>query len=232
LAAVINQGEARLTKKSLFPAAMMVVAAAVAFAQAPPATPPAKDAKAKEPPPATMGGRLEIASATVTYRSQEQLAGVNFPNDAVGSTNTVTGTLVIAKDGMIDPSQSKLSVDLRTFKSDQDLRDNYLRTRTFEVEKFPMAEFVPKRAVGLPHPLPSAGQAGFQLIGDLTIHGTTKEVTWTVVTTFAPALIAGRGKTYITFEQFALPKPQLARLLSVDDKVDLEIEFRTKRTPL
>ena len=179
-----------------------------------------------------MGGRLEISEARITYRAQEQLAGVNFPNDAVGSSPTVTGTLVIAKDGTIDSTQSKLTVDLRTFKSDQDMRDNYLRTRTFEVEKFPFAEFVPKRATGLPHPLPSAGAAGIQLTGDMTIHGTTSELTWTLYATFSPAVVAGRGKTTFTFDKFGLPKPQLARLLSVDDKVELEIEFRTKRTLL
>ena len=35
------------------------------------------------------------------------------------------------------------------------MRDGYVQRRTLETEKFPMIEFVPKRAVGLPVPLPA-----------------------------------------------------------------------------
>jgi hypothetical protein len=34
----------------------------------------------------------------------------------------------------------------------------------------------------------------------------------------------------LTFETFKLTKPTLARLLSVDDKIELEIEFRCQRS--
>ena len=45
-------------------------------------------------------------------------------------------------------------------------------------------------------------------------------------------MVAGRAKTDFTFATFGLTKPQLARLLSVDDKIQLELEFRMKRTDL
>jgi hypothetical protein len=93
-------------------------------------------------------------------------------------------------------------------------------------------EIVPKRAVGLPSPLPASNQAqaGFQLIVDTTLHGVTKETTWNVVATFAAASVGGRATTTIEFAQFNMAKPSLARLMSVDDKVHLEIEFRCTRT--
>ena len=72
-------------------------------------------------------------------------------------------------------------------------------------------------------------QAGFQLIGDMTLHGVTQEVTWNVVATFGNDSIAGRATT-TQFPTFKLTTPSLARLLSVDDKIELEIEFRCKRT--
>ena len=66
------------------------------------------------------------------------------------------------------------------------MRDGYIQKNTLESEKFPMIEFVPKRATGLPAPMPAGmgAQAGFQLIGDMTLHGVTKEATWNVVATF------------------------------------------------
>ena len=48
-------------------------------------------------------------------------------------------------------------------------------------DKFPNMVFVPKRVAGLPLPLASPPQAqavGFELIGDMTLRGVTKQVTW------------------------------------------------------
>jgi polyisoprenoid-binding protein YceI len=174
---------------------------------------------------------LEVAPGTrALYKVTEQFVGINFPSDASGATETVTGTLYLNADGTIDSAKSRLMIDLRTLKSDQDMRDNYLRTRTLEVEKSPMVEFVPKSIQGVPSPLPVQGQAGFQLTGDMTVKGTTSEVTWNGIATFAPQQVAGRASTNFDFAKFGLTKPAIGRLMSVDDKIVLELEFRLKRS--
>ena len=208
--------------------------------QAPAGQPPPPGAgpggRANTPPPdPTKPHKLEIAEGTkARYKVREQLAGISFPSDAVGTTEAVTGTLVVNPDGSIDATRSKLTVDLRTLKSDQQMRDGYIQKNTLESEKFPMIEFVPKRATGLPVPIPAGmgAQAGFQLIGDMTLHGVTKEATWNVVATFGNDQVAGRATTTLQFATFNLTKPSLARLMSVDDKIDLEIEFRAKRSAM
>jgi polyisoprenoid-binding protein YceI len=185
------------------------------------------------PPDPTKPHKLEITQGTrARYKVREQLAGISFPSDAVGTTEAVTGAIVVKPDGSIDAAQSKLSVDLKTLTSDQQMRDGYIQTRTLETAKFPTMEFVPKRAVGLPAPLPAGmqAQAGFQLIGDMTLHGVTKETTWNVVATFGNDLVGGRATTTFDFATFGLTKPSLARIVSVEDKIELEIEFRCKRT--
>ena len=206
--------------------------------QAPPAGPPATGRQGGgmpnvPPPDPTKATKLEIAEGTTArYKVREQLAGISFPSEAVGTTQSVTGMVIVNPDGSIDASRSKLTVDLRTIKSDQQMRDGYIQGRTLETEKYPMLEFVPRRAVGLPTPLPAGmqAQAGFQLVGDMTLHGVTKEVTWNVVATFGNDLVGGRATTTLLFPTFNLTKPSLARLLSVDDKIELEIEFRCKRS--
>jgi polyisoprenoid-binding protein YceI len=196
--------------------------------------PPAGGGRQNVPAPdPAKPARLEIIEGTkARYKVREQLAGINFPSEAVGTTESVTGLLVLKPDGTIDATVSKLTVDLRTLKSDQQMRDGFIQGRTLETEKFPMIEFVPRRAVGLPVPLPAGmqAQAGFQLIGDMTLHGVTKEVTWNVVATFGNDQVAGRATTTLQFATFNLTKPSLARLMSVDDKIELEIEFKTRRT--
>ena len=108
-------------------------------------------AQASAPAPAPAGPvRLELMEgSTARYRVREQLAGISFPNDAIGTTSTVSGALVLTANGAVNPAQSKITVDLRTLKSDQDQRDGFVRgDRLLNVEKFPLVEFLPKRVVG------------------------------------------------------------------------------------
>ena len=184
------------------------------------------------PPPPTAGARLEIADgSSATYRVTEQFVGVAFTNEAEGTTNLVSGTLTINADGTIAPG-SKLTIDLRGLKSDQDQRDGFIQSRTLETAKFPNAEFVPTKVTGLEKMIPSTGQAGISLTGNLTIHGVTKEVTFQGIATFNPRnnSVAGRAKTSLTFDEFGLSQPKIGRLASVDNKIDLELVYRFKRS--
>ena len=217
---------------ALWLAVAMLLSAAGASAQRPDGPPPGAPPAAAPWPAAPI--RLTVADgSSASYRVREQLAGINFPSDAMGKVGGVTGTIVFAADGSIVASQSKLVVDLRTLTSDQDMRDGFIKgTAVLDTQKYPTVEFVPRRAVGLAWPFPSGGpaQAGFQLVGDMTVRGVTKEVTWNVIATFGRGRIAGRADTEFTFDTFAVPKPKLARLLSVDDAIKLEVELRLDPT--
>lgn len=169
------------------------------------------------------------------YVVAEQLVGVSFGNEAVGTTEAVTGSIAIRADNSIDSTQSKITVDLRTLNSDQQFRDGYIQRNTLETEKFPLMEFVARRAVRLPSPFPSAPRPtpiGFQLVGDMTLHGVTNEATWNVVATATNEAVSGRATTTITFATFKMTKPSVSLILSVEDSIKLEVEFRGKRTPL
>ena len=221
------------SRYSLSLAALMLCFAANSVAQGPPAgAPPGGGPPRQAPPPSppTAGAHLEIAEGSASYKVTEQFVGINFPNDAIGTTNTVTGAITIAADGSIAPG-SKLSFDLRALKSDQDQRDNYVRTRALETDKFPMAEFLPTKIKGLAVMIPTQGQTGFELTGNMTIHGVTKEVTFQGIATFnRDSTVAGRAKTEFTFDTFGITQPKIARLMSVDNKVVLDLVFKFKRT--
>ncbi len=213
--------------------AAVLVAARLLAAQAPGAQrgPGVPGAPPPPPPPPTAGAKLEIMEgSSASYRVTEQLAGIDFPNDAVGTTEKVSGFMAILPDGSIAPG-SKLSIDLRGLTSDQSMRDGYIKNRTLETEKFPDAVFVPTAVSGVPKMVPSAGQLGVALNGNLTIHGVTKPVTFKGIATIDPrsSTVAGRALTTISFSDFGLPKPTLARLVSVEDKITIELVYRFKR---
>ena len=207
-----------------------LLAASITFAQAPAGRGPG--GPATPPPPPTAGAKLDVMEgSSATYRVTEQLAGVSFPNDAVGTTDKVTGAITIAADGTIAPG-SKLVISLKELKSDQEMRDGYVRGRTLETDKFPDAVFVPTKIDGLPRMIPATGQVGVSLSGDLTIHGVTKPVIFQGIATMNPrdSTVAGRAQANLSFSAFGITRPTLTRLVSVDDKIVLELVYKFKRS--
>ncbi|HRP09364.1 MAG TPA: YceI family protein [Gemmatimonadales bacterium] len=183
------------------------------------------------PVPPVAETRLVLAATgnEARYRVREQLAGVDFPNDAVGVTSGITGEIVLGDDGQVISDRSKIVVDLRGLKSDKERRDGFVQRRTLETERFPTAELVVTRITGLANPLPTSGELTLTIHGNLTVHGTTRGTTWQVTATASPNGYRGTAKTEFTFADFELTKPRVASVLSVDDKIGLEFDFNFER---
>ncbi|HTS88314.1 MAG TPA: YceI family protein [Gemmatimonadales bacterium] len=181
--------------------------------------------------PVRAGLRLIVTphDNTARYRVREQLARLNFPSDAIGSTSGVSGSITLADDGSVVPAESKITVDISALKSDRDRRDMYVSRRTLETDRFPAVELVPTALHGLPWPLPGSGQFEFQLDGNLTVHGTTHATSWKVVAEATDSGFTGTATTGFTFADFGLDKPQVMIVLSVDDSIHLEYVFHLRR---
>lgn len=158
------------------------------------------------------------------YRVNEQLAGFDLPNDAVGVTGAVSGAVVV-DGGKLVPGQSRVTVDLRGLKSDKERRDGYVQRRLLETEKYPTVEIVPTGVRGLTGALPTSGTREFELVGDLRVRDATRPTVWKVKANFAPGRVSGTAVTKFTFEQFGLTKPTVASVLSVADTIQLEYDF-------
>ncbi|MFY9644671.1 MAG: YceI family protein [Terriglobales bacterium] len=90
-------------------------------------------------------------------------------SNVTGNFTKVTGTVVL-NDKDITQSQVSASIDVNSIDTRVEMRDKDLKSPNFfDVEKYPTIEFKSKRITN------SSGKV--QLIGDLTIHGTTHEVT-------------------------------------------------------
>ena len=86
-----------------------------------------------------------------------------------GNFTKVAGTVVLNEKD-ISQSQVSASIDVSSVDTRVEMRDKDLRSPNFfDVEKYPTIEFKSKKVVS------DGGK--LQLIGDLTIHGTTREVT-------------------------------------------------------
>ncbi|MGH2457667.1 MAG: YceI family protein, partial [Chloroflexota bacterium] len=163
------------------------------------------------------------------FKVREQLANRSFPSDAIGTTQAVTGGITIGADGKIVSDQSKFVAELRTLKSDSAKRDGYIQRSTLNTEEYPTAVFVPTAATGLTSPLPTSGKVAFQLLGNLTVHGVTHPVTWNVTGQVDGNQVAGQATTSFKFEDFGMSPPHVFVVLSVQDNINLQMDFLLAR---
>ena len=201
----------------------------VATVQAAPTTPPSPAVIQPAAAPseaASDGVTVSVKQATVArYLVREELQRLDLPVDAVGETSDVRGAIMFRPDGSVDSGSSNLQVGLSGLRSDEDRRDRWVRSQLFNTSQFPDAELTVTSVEGLSWPLPESGEVSFQLVSDLTIKGVTSPTRWDVAAQFSSGAVTGRASTVVTFEQFGLPKPRFAFILSVADEIRLEIDI-------
>lgn len=173
------------------------------------------------------GTRFETEEGTgrARYLVREQLLGRDLPNDAVGETDEITGSLVLDDEGRVVGEESLIRVRTGSLRTDVDMRDNYVRRRVLLTEEHPETTLRVTAIDGLPWPLPESGSRPLELTGDLTVIGVTRPTTWTVDATFSPGRVTGTARTAFTFDDFGIRRPQVRRVLSVADTIRLEYDF-------
>lgn len=160
------------------------------------------------------------------FRVREQLARLDFPNDAVGETREITGVIEFDAEGRVNRETSRFEVDLSALQSDSDRRDNFIRRRTLDTETYPKAVFVPTEVRGIPSPVPTEGELEFEILGEMTIRDVTRPVTWRVEASADGGAYIGTARTRFTFGTFELEIPRVGSVLSIRDDIRLEYDFR------
>ena len=179
-----------------------------------------------EPPEGIQGAAaFVLGEGTVArYKVEEELARRGF-FVATGETTEVEGRIMFGEDGSVVADESSIVMQAGTLRTDSDRRDRYVRERTLLTAQYPEIVFRPTSVDGLPSPLSEAsGTVEFTISGDLTVKDQTRPVTWDVTAEFGD-IITGIAAVEITFEQFAMDKPSVAVVLSVEDTIRLEIAF-------
>jgi polyisoprenoid-binding protein YceI len=172
---------------------------------------------------------IDTSTSQASYHARETLVGRSFPTDAIGTSKAVSGSVVLGPGNTVNADQSGISVDLSQLQSDESRRDNLIKRQTIDTSRYPMAMFVPKQVEGLPDPLPTSGQATFQMSGDLTVHGVSKPVTWDVTARFAPSSVTGNATTSVKITDFGMTPPRVGPVLSIEDGLTLVLDFTAAR---
>ena len=91
-----------------------------------------------------------------------------------GSTKHVTGQATI-KDGVVE--EASITVDMASLTTDKKVRDQNMKSKLFEVTKYPESTFTLTEPADVSAVPDDGSLVTVPLTGDLTIHGETKNVT-------------------------------------------------------
>jgi len=183
------------------------------------------------PPPPTLSGAPAAGGAAeggaerwrplpgqgtfVGYRVNEEYLGVGV-RTAVGRTSAVTGTVTVDGDRI---ASADISADMRRVVSDQSRRDDTLRYRGIETDRYPTSRFT------LSAPVALAARAA-PAKGTLTLHGRRAPID---VSVRGQRVAGGRlelvGSAPIEFARFGIEPPSVAGVVSVRDHGVLEFHL-------
>ena len=168
----------------------------------------------------------EDGSSFVGYRVKEQLAFLNSPNEAVGRTTAVTGTMEVAGDTV---EKVRIEADLTQLRSDEDRRDNAIRQRGLESERFPTATLELAEPIKLAATPTEGEDVRGQGTGRLTVHGVTREVDLDLQGRWTGETIQVAGQLPVKMRDFQIEPPRFGPVVSIEDSATIEINLVFER---
>ena len=170
--------------------------------------------------PATgpVAGTWTVGSGSIVgYRVNEVLLGQSAT--AVGRTTSVTGHLTIAGTTV---TAAAFSVPMATVHSDKSQRDEQFDGRIMDVSQYPTATFALTSPIDLA-PLPADGVIrDYTAHGTLTLHGTTRPVTFTLTAERKGSQIEVSGDIPVLFADYNIQNPSFAGFVTTQDHGLLE----------
>jgi polyisoprenoid-binding protein YceI len=168
----------------------------------------------------------EDGSSFVGYRVKEQLAFLNSPNEAVGRTTAVTGTMEVAGDTV---EKVRIEADLTQLRSDEDRRDNAIRQRGLESERFPTATLELAEPLKLAAAPAQGEDVRGQGTGRLTVHGVTREVDLDLQGRWTGETIQVAGQLPVQMGDFQIEPPRFGPVVSIEDSATIELNLVFER---
>jgi polyisoprenoid-binding protein YceI len=147
------------------------------------------------------------AESSAKYVVEETLRGL--VTNAVGTTNAISGEIYLTPTGLASRQTSQFRVDLSTLKSDESMRDNFIRQNTLQTNRFQFAEFTVKSLTGFPADYAANTQVEMTLTGTLKIRNIEKDVEWKVLARQSGNTLTATADTDILFRDFGMTPPSV-----------------------
>lgn len=190
---------------------------------------PTTGAPAASTAPAPVEGDLAgtwtvVEDSVAGYRVREQLAGFDAETDAVGRTSDVSGSITLVQaGGGLQLTDGSITVDTTTIVSDEDRRDDRMRTEGLQTDTFPNATFTITEPVDVPAAAVDGAAVELTLVGDLELHGVTRSVRIPATAQLIDGQIQVAGSVTFPLADFEITAPNVGGfIISIADEGALE----------
>lgn len=151
------------------------------------------------------------------------------PVTVVGTTRRVAGDIIVDFANPLSSQVGTIAINVRTLRTDNEFRDQAIRGQILgaTTDDFEFVTFEPTSFENLPTDPKGVGSTvEFQIIGDLTVRGATREVTFEVTLTIdSEDEISGLASTTILWADYGLVINAPPNVSGIEDEVILELEF-------
>jgi polyisoprenoid-binding protein YceI len=178
---------------------------------------------------ATPDGTWQVSgdgSSYVGYRVKEQLAFLDSPSEAVGRSTAVTGTMEVAGDTV---EKVRIEADLTRLTSDESRRDNAIRQRGLESERYPTATLELAEPIKLASAPVEGQEVRGQGRGRLTVHGVTREVDLDLRGRWSGPTIQVVGQLPVKMSDYQIQAPRFGPVVSIEDSAAVEFSLVFER---
>jgi polyisoprenoid-binding protein YceI len=178
---------------------------------------------------ATPDGTWQVGddgSSYVGYRVKEQLAFLDSPSEAVGRSTAVTGTMEVAGDTV---EKVRIEADLTRLTSDESRRDNAIRQRGLESDRYPTATLELAEPIKLATAPVQGQEVRGQGKGRLTVHGVTREVDLDLRGRWSGSTIQVVGQLPVKMSDYQIQVPRFGPVVSIEDSAAVEFSLVFER---
>ena len=166
---------------------------------------------------------VDPAQSSATYVVREKIARLPVETDASGTTadvtsGDVTGKIYLTTRGLAADSKSAVRVDLNTLRSDESLRDRFVRDSTLQTNRGSnrYADFTLESATGFPTSYVEGQEVALKLTGAMTLHGVTKPITFDVKARRQGEFLTATADTSFNMSEFGITPPNVSTARSHD----------------
>lgn len=167
---------------------------------------------------------IDPSQSEARFKIGEVLRGQD--NLVIGATDQLEGQVVVTEDDLSGSSVSVITIGAGGFKTDSGFRDRAISEFILDVRAYPSITFEPTAIQGLPRQLNLGEEVELLIEGTLTIREIALPVTFEAVATLASEnQMEGTATAVINRSDFELDIPSVPQVASVEEEVQLEIEF-------
>jgi hypothetical protein len=159
----------------------------------------------------------------ITFTVEEELGRTPIRFDAVISSTGLTGV------ANLDGQPSVVTLDLHSLRSDQQFRDQYIRSRLFP--DTPEAVVTVDQLPDLPESFFDGEETTGTLSGSLQIGASVTPLEFDVTARHDVTAISLLGKATFTWEQLGLAKPTARSVVYLADEVRVQVRLIAKAAP-